>query len=86
MASRLKWSARLLGNGLAAPALDSKRGTLFVATGTFKENPTLTALDASTGKRLWDARLGYLSAAPLVVGDRLYVASTNGYLYAFALD
>ena len=81
-----KWSQRLLGNALARPALDVRRNTLYVSSATFRDNPTLTALDAKTGAKLWDFRMGYVSGSPLVTGNRLYIGSTTGYFYAFRLN
>jgi outer membrane protein assembly factor BamB len=80
-----RWSSRLGGTALAAPALDAKRNVLYVTSTTNHDTPTLTALDARSGKRLWGYALGSADGSPVVVGDRLYVCSTNGYLYAFAL-
>lgn len=80
-----KWSYRLLGSSLTAPVLDVKRSALYVTSTTFRDNPTLTALDAKNGKKLWDYPMGYLSSSPLLTEDKLYIGSTNGYLYAFGL-
>jgi outer membrane protein assembly factor BamB len=80
-----RWEARLLGSALAAPALDAARGVLYVTSATFRDNPTLTALDRRTGRVLWSFRAGYLSESPAVAGDRLYVGSTNGSFFAFDL-
>lgn len=83
---RVKWSTKVLGPALARPALDPKRNVLYVTSGTFRDNPTLTALNARTGAKLWDYKLGYLTAAPALSGDRLYLGSTNGYFYAFSIQ
>lgn len=80
-----KWSYRLLGSALAAPVLDVKRNALYVASTTFRDNPTLTAIDSKTGKKLWDYPMGYVTSSPLLTDDKLYIGSTNGYLYAFGL-
>lgn len=82
---RQKWATRLLGPALSAPVLDAGRNVLYVAGETFKNNPTLWAFDARTGKELWSFRAGSLANAPAIVGDRLYVGSLNGYLFAFTL-
>ena len=45
------------------------------------------ALDARTGRRLWDsgrAIRGSVYAGPTVVNGKVYVSSVGGYLYAFA--
>lgn len=85
VSGRSKWSARVLGAALTRPAFDERRGVLYVAAATFRNNPTLWALDAGTGKILWSFRAGYLGEGAAIFDDRLYVGSTNGYLYAFAL-
>lgn len=85
LSGKQKWSYRLLGNALATPALDTARNVLYVTSITFRDNPTITAIDSRTGKKLWDYRAGYVAGSPLLSGDRLYVGSTNGYLYAFSL-
>ncbi|GAB4463472.1 MAG: hypothetical protein OHK0029_32140 [Armatimonadaceae bacterium] len=80
-----RWSYRVLGNALASPAVDTKRNVVYVTSITFRDNPTLTAIDAKTGKKLWDYRLGHTTGSPQIIGDRLYVGSTTGNLYAFSL-
>lgn len=82
---RVKWSTKLLGPALARPALDEKRNVLYVTSGTFRDNPTLTAFNARNGARLWEYKLGYVTASPVVYDDRLYLGSTNGYFYAFSI-
>jgi outer membrane protein assembly factor BamB len=82
----VKWSYRLPGASLSQPALDAERGVLYVASITFKDNPTLTALDTRTGKSLWSYKAGYINGSPIISGDRLYAGSTNGYYYCFDLD
>ena len=81
---RVRWSARVLGAALARPALDAKRSVLYVTSITFRDNPTVTAFDTRTGAKLWEAKAGYVAAPPVLAGDRVYVASTNGYLYSAA--
>lgn len=81
---RAKWTYRVLGSALTRPALDAKRGVLYVASTTFRDNPTVTALNAQTGAKLWDYKAGYVSASPIVAGERVYVASTNGFLHTFS--
>jgi eukaryotic-like serine/threonine-protein kinase len=83
---KVKWSTKLLGPALARPALDEKRNLLYLSCGTFRDNPTLTALSARTGTQVWDYKLGYTAAAPTLSGGRLYLASTNGYFYAFSIQ
>jgi outer membrane protein assembly factor BamB len=85
---RKRWALRVLGPALATPALDRKRGVLYVSSATFRNNPTLTAIDARKGTKLWDTPLGYLAASPVLSADgsRLFVGGLNGYYHAFALD
>jgi eukaryotic-like serine/threonine-protein kinase len=80
-----KWSYQLLGNSLSQPAYDAKRKVVYVASITFRDNPTLTALNAKTGAKLWDYKMGYVNGSPVIESDRLYIGSTNGYYYAFSL-
>ena len=82
----LKWSYRLLGGSLSQPVLDTKRGVLYVTATTFRDNPTITALDIKTGKSLWSYKAGYISGSPVILDDRLYVGSTTGYYYCFNLQ
>ncbi len=81
---RAKWTYRVLGSALTRPALDPRRGVLYVASTTFRDNPTVTALNAQSGAKLWDYKAGYVAASPVFAGNRVYVASTNGFLSAFA--
>ncbi|MES2462501.1 MAG: PQQ-binding-like beta-propeller repeat protein [Armatimonadota bacterium] len=82
----VRWSYRLPGSSLSQPALDAERGVLYVTSTTFRDNPTLTALDIKTGKSLWSYKAGYIVGSPIISDDRLYVGSTTGYYYCFALD
>ena len=83
---RVKWSNKILGSALSRPALDEKRGLLYLSSTTYRDNPTLTALSARTGTQVWDYKLGSLMAAPTLSGVRLYLASTNGNFYAFSIQ
>ncbi|MBC8103967.1 MAG: PQQ-binding-like beta-propeller repeat protein [Cytophagales bacterium] len=83
---KIQWSYRLLGSSLSQPAVDARRGVLYVASTTFRDNPTLTALDIKTGRSLWSYRVGYVGGSPVISGDWLYVGTTDGYYYCFALD
>ncbi|MCX6366004.1 MAG: PQQ-binding-like beta-propeller repeat protein [Armatimonadetes bacterium] len=83
---KVRWSTKVLGPALSRPALDEKRGVLYLSSGTYRDNPTLTALNAKTGAQVWDYKLGYTAAAPTLSGGRLYLASTNGYFYAFSIQ
>jgi outer membrane protein assembly factor BamB len=60
--------ALAVGNGLVAAAGDD----------------TVEVLDAASGTLLWEfATEGQVYAAPSIAGGALYVASTDGYVYAF---
>jgi eukaryotic-like serine/threonine-protein kinase len=83
---KVKWSTKVAGPALARPALDEKREVLFVSTTTARDSATLVALSARTGDQVWDIKLGSLMAAPTLFGGRLYLASTNGYFYAFSIQ
>lgn len=81
----VKWSTKVPGPALARPALDEKRNVLYVSSGTFRDSPTLTALNARNGSKLWEYKLGYVAASPALGNGRLYLGSTNGYFYAFSI-
>ena len=85
LSGKPKWSARLLGPALAAPVLDAGRRVLYVGSETFRNNPTLWALDAASGAVLFNYRAGSLPFSPVVAGDRLYAGALDGGLHAFAL-
>jgi outer membrane protein assembly factor BamB len=82
---KAKWSYQVLGSALSRPAIDVKRQTLYVTSGTYRDNPTLTAINIRTGKKAWDYKLGHATGSPVVAGDRLYVGSNAGFLFAFGL-
>lgn len=61
----------------STPALSGD--TLYVAAGY-----SLLALDAETGRERWSVPLRFAgSSSPVVVGDRLYVATQEGHVSAF---
>ena len=82
---QMRWQYRLLGGSQSRPTLDTQTNTLYVSSVTFRDNPTLTALDANTGGKLWEYKLGYLSTSPIIENGVLYIGSTNGNFYAFGL-
>lgn len=49
------------------------------------ESGTLNAHSAFSGSRLWSQPVGEVESAPLIVGDSVYVASSDGHLYSFVL-
>jgi outer membrane protein assembly factor BamB len=85
LTGKAKWSARVSGSALAAPALDTGRSVLYVTAQTFRKNPTLWAFAARTGTELWSYPAGSINKSAAVRGDRLYVGSLDGYFYAFSL-
>jgi outer membrane protein assembly factor BamB len=80
-----KWRRQVLGAAVTRPALDEKAGVLYVTSVTFRNNPTLWALDAGTGRVLWSARVGYMVASPVLGAGQVLAGSTDGYLYAYPL-
>jgi outer membrane protein assembly factor BamB len=68
-----------------APAFSGSLGFFLSGpvNGVVYQGSLLTARDSSTGATAWTfSGDGLLSSAPLVVGDSVYVGSTNGNLYA----
>lgn len=82
---KVRWSYQLLGSALSRPVLDAKRATLYVTSTTYRDNPTLTAVNIKTGKKAWDYKVGHTTGSPVITGDRLYVGTNAGFLYAFSL-
>ena len=80
-----RWRGALTGPSLNRPALDAKRGVIYVTCTTYKEEPSVLGFAADGAGKRWEYGLDIVTGGPLVVGDRLYVGSTNGYLYAFGL-
>lgn len=68
-----------------APEVDVKRRLLIIYGNTVGSlaRPELLGIDVMTGKIQWTARVGKLDAMPVIVGDRIWVASSIGTLYAF---
>jgi eukaryotic-like serine/threonine-protein kinase len=82
---QMRWQYRLLGGSQGRPVVERETNTLYIGSVTFRDNPTLTALDATSGNKLWEYKAGYLSASPLIENGVLYIGSTNGNFYAFGL-
>jgi MYXO-CTERM domain-containing protein len=81
------WTAHVGGFVLGgSPVLD--RGRLFVPVADFgtEANGGLVALDASTGKILWQARIGSVVSAPAVDEGLVIVAPVDGVLRAYHAD
>lgn len=71
----VRWSAEVGGNLNSAPAADDAR---VIAGG----DRGIVALDAATGKRLWDFKTpGPVHAAVLMANGRIYVGSNDGNVY-----
>ena len=71
-----KTAQKGFGGGLAADG-----GRIYAATGF----GTVAALDAASGKKLWEKSLEVpIRASPTAAADRVYVVTTDGTLYALA--
>lgn len=79
------WSRRYAENFRFPPEVDVKRRLLIIYGNTVGSlvRPELIGIDVMTGKIQWTARVGKLDAMPVVAGDRIWVASSTGTLYAF---
>jgi outer membrane protein assembly factor BamB len=76
---RQKWSTTTIGFNTSSPALSPDEKTLYV--GSFDAN--LYALDGATGKPRWTFRTrDHIYASPALGDDTVYVASTDGSVYA----
>ncbi len=79
--------ADLTLRGTSTPVIASERGWLFVGF----SGGVLAALEAATGRLLWRQQIASQSrqidvdATPLVLGERVYVASVSGPLVAMDL-
>ena len=60
-----------------APAIDDKK--LYYASNLGRE--TLVALDLTTFKKIWEAKLPHLYTPPLIWKDRIYSGSKRGQLF-----
>ncbi len=77
-----KWKAALKGPALAIPVL--YRNLVFAAGGS--GDGTLYAFQAASGEPFWSYHTkGKIEADPVISGDTLYLASTDGMLYAFSI-
>lgn len=82
---RLQWARTGLGRVMFPPAGDVKHGcaVVFVQDTDAGIPAEVLGLDLRSGRTMWRARVGNLDAAPVLTGDRLWIASTTGTLYAF---
>ena len=82
---RLEWVRTGLGRVMFPPAGDVKHGcaVVFVQDTDAGIPAEVLGLDLRSGRTMWRARVGNLDAAPVLTGERLWIASTTGTLYAF---
>lgn len=82
---RLEWVRTGLGRVIFPPIGDVKHGcaVVFVQDTDAGIPAEVLGLDLHSGRTTWRARVGNLDAAPVLTGDRLWIASTTGTLYAF---
>lgn len=82
---RIEWVRSGIGRVLFAPIGDVKHGcaVVFVQDTDAGIPAEVLGLDLRSGRTNWRARVGNLDAAPVLTGDRLWVASVTGTLYAF---
>lgn len=87
---RLLWQVKDLGEGYATPAVAA--GRLYVIANRGMDNEFVQAMEAATGKTLWNIRIGNVGdpnqqpsypmarSTPTVDGDVLYALSSDGDL------
>ena len=82
---RLQWVRTGIGRVMFAPLGDVKHGcaVVFVQDTDAGIPAEVLGLDLRSGRTMWRARVGNLDAAPVLTGDRLWIASSTGTLYAF---
>jgi outer membrane protein assembly factor BamB len=73
---RWKYSPTNSANNISA-AVSAAGGRVFVPT-----MEDLVSLDAATGQERWSIPAGFISGAPLLVGETLYYAELGGALHA----
>ncbi len=73
-----KWSIPGLQAGFPTPVADEKAGIVYVVD----NGAVLIAIDAVSGKRLWDQNLGTIQkGSPVLADGKLYVGTENGKFY-----
>lgn len=82
---RMEWVRTGMGRVMFPPIGDVKHGcaVVFVQDTDAGIPAEVLGLDLRSGRTLWRARVGNLDAAPVLTGDRLWIASSTGTLYAF---
>lgn len=82
------WSSRGWGSDNCTPAAHGNRALMLTDTG--KARGTLTMVDATTGKKIWQERLPKsvhtFCASPVVAGKRLFVARRDGAIFTGRLN
>lgn len=81
------WSARGWGSDNCTPAAHGNRALMLTDTG--KARGTMTMVDTTTGKKIWQESLPKsvhtFCASPVVAGKRLYVARRDGTVFTASL-
>ena len=82
---RLLWVRSGIGRVMFPPIGDVTHGcaVVFVQDTDAGILAEVLGLDLRSGRTLWRARVGNLDVAPILTGDRLWIASSTGTLYAF---
>ena len=82
---RIEWVRIGIGRVIFPPIGDVRHGcaVVFVQDTDAGITAEVLGLDLRSGRTLWRARVGNLDAAPVLTGDRLWLASATGTLYAF---
>ena len=82
---RMEWVRMGIGRVMFPPIGDVKHGcaVVFVQDTDAGIPAEVLGLDLRSGRTLWRARVGNLDAAPVMTGDRLWMASATGTIYAF---
>ena len=84
---RRLWATTVPGEALSRPTLDARHGVVYVAlTAGSSSSPSVLGLDARTGLKRVELKLGEVAASPAISGDRLYVGSLGGFYHAFSLQ
>ena len=82
------WSSRGWGSDNCTPAAHGNRALMLTDTG--KARGTLTMVDATTGRKIWQESLPKsvhtFCASPVVAGKRLFVARRDGAIFTGRLN
>lgn len=82
---QLDWVRGGLGRVMFPPIGDVRHGcaVVFVQDTDAGIPAEILGLDLHSGRTMWRARVGNLDVAPVLTGDRLWITSATGTLYAF---